>query len=141
MDAGSQKALESAVPSDSVLTQQQRDAVASILRRAREISGLCFGVYVGPLPAGRDSAVGEHAKLPDPLAGVLVAVDPQAQAVEIVTGIDASRVLDNRSCELGVLTMASCFAAGDLMAGLRDGVVLLAEQARTPRVWHMDDPD
>ena len=47
--------------------------------------------------------------------------------------------LDNRACELAVLAMKSCFGADDLVGGLREGVTLLAEHARAPRVLHLDD--
>lgn len=141
MDAGNQIGSDLAVVETTYLSVAQREAVTTVINRAREKCGLCFGVYVGPLPDGRDSAIAQHALLPDPLAGVLVAVDPQSHGIDIVTGTDAARVLDNRACELAVLAMASCFAIDDLVAGIREGVQLLAEHARTPRVWHMDDPD
>ena len=47
--------------------------------------------------------------------------------------------LDNRSCELAALAMKSCFVADDLVGGIREGVMLLAEHARTPRVLHLED--
>jgi len=38
------------------------------------------------------------------------------------------------------MSMTSSFAAGDLAGGLREGIVMLAEHARHPRVLHLDDP-
>jgi hypothetical protein len=51
-----------------------------------QISGLSFGIFVGDLPSGRDSALARHAELADAPAAVLVAVDPVARCIEIVTG-------------------------------------------------------
>ena len=128
-------------PSEAfTLSVAQRESVRSLVMRARDICGLCIGVYVGPLPNGRESAIAQHAVLPDPAGGFLVAVDVDARQIEIVTGVDAARILDNRSCELAILAMTSCFAGDDLLAGIREGVLLLSEHARSPRVWHMDDP-
>lgn len=127
------------IAQEPVLSAAQRKDVAGIINRAREICGLCFGVYVGPLANGRESALAQHAVLPDPAGGVLVALDPDSRTIEIVTGVDAVRILDNRACELAVLAITSCVAAEDLVGGIREGVLLLAERARTPRVWHLDD--
>ncbi|CAB4972382.1 MAG: DUF5130 family protein [Actinobacteria bacterium] len=106
----------------------------------RQISGLSFGIYVGDLPGGRESAVARHAQLNDAPAAVLVAVDPADRAIEIVTGSHAVRALDDRSCELAVLAMKSSFEAGDLVGGIRDAVNLLAQRARAPHVVHEDEP-
>ena len=128
-------------PAVSPLSDAQRAQLSKVVKLARSICGLCFGVYVGPLPKGRDSAVAQHALLPDAGAAVLVAVDPGSRSIEIVTGIDAATTLDNRACELAALAMKSCFAADDLVGGIREGVTLLAEHARAPRVLHLEQPD
>ncbi len=36
--------------------------------------------------------------------------------------------------------MKSCFVADDLVGGVREGVTLLAQHARHPRVLHLDEP-
>ncbi|MBK9740330.1 MAG: DUF5130 family protein [Actinobacteria bacterium] len=123
------------------LSVSQRTALTRIVQRARSVCGYGFGVYVGPLPSGRESALEQHALLPDPASAVLVAVDPSARAIEIVTGINVTVALDTRSCELAVLAMRSCFVADDLVGGIREGVTLLAEHARVPRVLHTEDID
>ncbi len=123
----------------SPLSPGQRAELVRVVEKARSICGLCFAVFVGPLENGRDFAVARHAELPDAGAAVLVAVDPGARAIEIVTGIDARVRLDNRACELAALAMKSCFVANDLVGGVREGVMLLAEHARTPRVLHLED--
>ncbi len=111
-----------------------------VIDTGRQISGLSFGIYVGDLPGGHESAVARHAQLNDAPAAILVAVDPAARSIEIVTGTHAARALDDRSCELAVLAMKSSFEAGDLVGGIRDAVNLLAQRARVPHVVHEDEP-
>jgi hypothetical protein len=123
------------------LSESQRAVLDRVVQRARSICGYCFGVYVGPLPEGRASAIAQHAMLPDPTSAVLVAVDPSTRIIEIVTGRTVAVDLDDRACELAALAMKSSFAADDLVGGLRDGVTLLAEHARAPKVMHLSDPD
>ena len=107
---------------------------------AREISGLCFAVYIGELSSGRASAVATHATLTDPLLSVLIALDPGAKCIEIVTGISVAHLLDDRSCEFAILAMRSCLVADDLVGGVREGMMLLAGQARVPKVLHTELP-
>lgn len=107
---------------------------------AREISGLAFGVYIGDLPGGRESASARHAEMPSAESSVLIALDPQARTFDIVTGPDAHVVLDNRSCEFAVLAFQSCAAAGDIVGGIREALVVLAEHARQPKVYNLEEP-
>jgi len=74
------------------------------------------------------------------VASVLVAVSPTQRTLEIVTGSAVAVDLDERACQLAGLSMVSSFEAGDLMGGLREGIVMLAEHARHPRVLHLDEP-
>jgi len=124
----------------SPLSSAQRADLTRVVQRARSICGFGFGVYIGPLPSGRESAVAQHALLPDPASAVLVAVDPSARSIEIVTGVNTASALDNRACEFAALTMKSCFVADDLVGGVREGVTLLAQHARHPVVMHLDEP-
>ena len=71
---------------------------------------------------------------------MLVAVDPQAREVQVVTGSRAHEVIDDRSCQLATMAMTSAFAAGDLVGGIRNGLNVLAEHARVPRTLHVDQP-
>jgi len=137
VDAGSQ--TTQAVGSAAFSAAQEADLQRTV-DRAREISGLGFGVRVGPLPQGRDSAIAAHAQLPDPARAVLVAVDPAERQMEIVTGSLVAVHLDDRSCELALLSMRSGFVAGDLVRGMKDGLDLLAQHARYPRVANLDEP-
>lgn len=137
MDAGSQTRL--AVSSSAFSPAQEADLQRTV-DRAREISGLGFGLRVGPLQQGRDSAVAAHAELPGAASAVLVAVDPAERLMEIVIGSAVAPYLDDRSCELAILAMRSGFQAGDLVRGLKDGLDLLALHARQPRVVNLDEP-
>lgn len=128
------------VTAGDVVNRRDRDKIQRALDLAREISGLCFAVYLGDLPNERESAIAAHARLADPESSVLVAVDPNSRIIEIITGTTAAYLLDDRSCELGAFTMRSSFQADDLAGGIRDGLLLLAEHARAPKVLHLDDP-
>ena len=124
----------------SDFSRGQVSELQRVIDLGRQISGLCFGVYIGALPDGHDSAIARHAQLADAPAAVLVAVDPSARSIDIVTGTYAARLLDDRSCELAVLAMKSSFEAGDLVGGVRDAVNLLAQRARTPHTTHTQEP-
>lgn len=118
----------------------ERRAIQRCVDLAREISGWKFAVRVGDLPAGRESAIAAHASLADAERTVLVAVDPRARVVDIVTGRTAALAIDDRACEFAVLSMVSSFANDDLVGGLRGGITLLAEHARMPLALHRDQP-
>ncbi len=118
----------------SDFSRGQVSELQRVIDLGRQISGLGFGIYIGELPDGRESAIARHAQLADAPAAVLVAVDPAARSIEIVTGSHAFRALDDRSCELAVLAMTSSFEAGDLVGGVRDAVNLLAQRARAPHL-------
>jgi len=137
VDAGSQNTQAVADPAFSAAQEAELQRTVD---RAREISGLAFGLRVGPLPQGRDSAIAAHAQLPDPARAVLVAVDPAERVMEIVTGSNVAVYLDDRSCDLAILAMRSGFQAGDLVRGLKDGLDLLALHARHPQVANLDEP-
>lgn len=122
------------------LSTGQRTDLVRLVATAREICGYAFAVWIGPLPQGRADAVRMHADLDSAQSAVLVAVDPGAHRIEIVTGSVVARVLDDRTCEFAALAMKSCFVANDLVGGIREGVTLLAEHSRHPRVLHLDSP-
>jgi uncharacterized membrane protein YgcG len=65
-----------------------------------------------------------------------VLVDPAARLLEIVTGLEAHRVLDDAQVKLASLTMQTAFAEGDLAGGITRGVLQLAEHARRPMLRH-----
>ena len=116
-----------------------KDLTRSV-KLAREISGLAFGVYIGELPQGRESAFARHAQLPAAESAILVAVDPDARTIDIVTGKEAHISLDDRSCDFATLAFVSCANAGDIVGGVREALIVMAEHARAPKVYNLDAP-
>ena len=110
------------------------------IRLARQQSQLPVSVYVGTLDGdSRAAALRLHGALGTEAAqSVLVAVDPGARRVEVVTGPEVRRRLDDRAAALATMTMTSAFQAGDLAGGIASGVLALAEHAHTPRSLHTD---
>jgi len=122
------------------LTSGQRQDIERVVQLARDICGYEFGVYVGELQQGRDSVEAMHAGMHDPHAAVLLAVDSGAGTMDIVTGSRVHRTLDDRTCEFAVLTLRSSLQVGDIVGGVRDAVMLLAEHSRAPQTMHLDEP-
>jgi len=122
------------------LDSDDRADIERIVQRARDICGFEFAVFVGELAEGRDSAVAIHAGLHDPDSAVLLAIDPQARSMDVVTGARVRRNLDDRTCEFALLSLRSSLQVDDLPGGVRDAISLLAEHARAPRTLHLDEP-
>lgn len=126
---------------DDLFTAREREDIDRAVSIAEGDTDLRFSVYVGALGAdSRRTATRVHSALPDPAASVLVAVDPGARRVEVVTGTRSHRWLDDRSCALAVVSMTTSFTAGDLAGGIVNGLRTLGEHARHPRVLHLDEP-
>lgn len=107
------------------------------VRNAETMSGLTFSVYVGVAEEdSRGYAIRLHGALADPSFSVLVMCDPAFRALEIVTGEQASRTLEDVECGLAAASMQSSFAAEDLVGGLVRGIQQLGESARAPRTLH-----
>lgn len=122
------------------LSAGERSDIQRVVQVARDICGYEFAVFVGALPSDRESAIAIHAGLHAPESAVLLAVDPERGAMDVVTGVRVHRTLDDRTCEFALLTLRSSLEVGDLTAGVRDAVMLLAEHARAPRTLHLDEP-
>jgi hypothetical protein len=127
---------------DGLFTRQEREEIARVVAAAEKDTGVRFSVYVGALgPHSRTRARTLLGALGTGAAGTtMVAVDPGARRVEVVTGSDAARYLDDRACGLAVVAMTGQLAAGDLAGGVVNGLRTLAEHARHPRVLHTDEP-
>jgi hypothetical protein len=102
---------------------------------AEKRTGLNWSVFVGDLGTdSRKEAEARHAELgPAAAKSVLIAVDPTAHRLEIVTGSEARRVLDDRSCALAAASMTSTFAVRDLDGGIARGILALEEHVRRSR--------
>jgi hypothetical protein len=122
------------------LSAQQVARIEQAIGIAQRASGLHFSAYIGPLAEGRSSAESMLRSQSDAARNVLVAVDPDARTVDIVTGPEARRWLDDARCRLAMLTMQSRFIYGDIAGGLHDGMVVLGEQATHPTPLFTDQP-
>ena len=120
-------------------TASQRHQNDKAIRDAEQMSRYEFSVYVGASDGEtRPFAERLHRALVAPGRSVLVLVDPAARIVEIVTGAEARRDLDDAEVKLAALSMQTAFAAGDLVGGITGGVLQLAEHARRPTLLHND---
>jgi hypothetical protein len=111
-----------------VESTQIRRAIAIAQKRTE----LNWSVFIGTLtPDPRAQAEARHAEL-GPAAGksVLIAVDPAARRLEIVTGTHARKYLDDRSCGLAAAAMTSSFAVRDLDGGIANGILAMVEHVR-----------
>ena len=129
------------MPAGEAFSLAQQEQISRAIEIAEREGELRFAVYVGA--TGGDTRVAAralHRKIPYRSHAALIYVDPARHALEIVTGTEASRILDDRACSLAALAMTSSFAAGDLAGGIVDGLRLLGEYAHRPRVLHRDEP-
>jgi len=127
------------VPAGEHFSQSERYTIDKAIRDAETVCRFEFSVFVGSAEGeARPFAERLHAALSTPSRSVLVMVDPTARIVEVVTGAEVRRVLDDSKVQLAVLSMQSAFAAGDLVGGITQGVMMLAEHARRPRMLHAE---
>jgi len=125
------------VAAGDAFSSAQRHEIDRAIRDAETLCRLEFSVFVGRCEGeARPFAERLHASLVAPSRSVLVLVDPASRLLEVVTGEDAHRVLDDSAVQLAVLTMQSAFAEGDLVGGITRGVHQLAEHARRPTTRH-----
>ena len=128
------------MPAGEAFSDGQRERIERAIRSAEEVSGLTFSVFVGAVPG--DVRAQARTMLAATGAGapstVLVAVDPAARRLEVVTGAHAARQLSDHGASLGAMAMTSSFLTGDLSGGIVDGLRTMAEHARQPRTLHTD---
>lgn len=127
------------MPAGNDLTPQQLHRIQQAVDNAETVSGLTFSVFIGVAEEdSRRYAERLHAGLDDPQHSVLVLCDPGFRALEIVTGAETRRTLDDLECRLAAVSMQSSFAGGDIVGGLVLGVQQLGEAARKPRTLHVN---
>lgn len=115
---------------DGPFTTRQLLRLDEALRTADQSTGLTFSVYLGQLDEPtREHAEQLHARLADPGQAVLVAISPNQRVLEIVTGAQARRRINDREAKLAALSMAASFAGGDLAGGIISGLDQLATHA------------
>jgi len=119
------------------LTAAQRREIDSAIRAAETASRFEFSVYVGPTePDHRDYAERMHAVMASPDRSVLIMINPDDRAFEIVTGQVVRRVLTDQQVQLAALTMRASFVEKDLVGGIVAGVAMLGQAARGPETLH-----
>jgi hypothetical protein len=120
-------------------TSAERHEIDKAIRDAETLCRYEFSVFVGRADGeSRPFAERLHAALVAPERSLLVLVDPSAKLLEIVTGSEVRRDLEDAEVRLATLTMQSAFAAGDLVGGVTRGVLQLAEHARRPELRHTE---
>ncbi|MDF1606388.1 DUF5130 family protein [Nocardioides sp. YIM 152315] len=119
--------------------EAERFQIDEAIRRAELVSRFEFSVFVGRATAdSRAFATQLHNSLVAPARSILILLDPASRVLEIVTGGVVRRSLTDHEVELTALQMRSSFAEGDLVGGLRRGIQMLADHARTPETLHGD---
>jgi hypothetical protein len=125
------------VPAGEGLSPGERRRIERAVEVAERLSGLTFSVYLGPSEEdARPYAERLHGALPSPESSVLVFCDPEFRVLEIVTGSEVRRVLDDFDCRLAAASMQTSFQAGDIVGGLVNGVQQLGQSARHPKTLH-----
>lgn len=120
-------------------TASERHEIDTAIRDAETVCRYEFSVFVGASEGETGPFANRlHAALTAPDRSVLVMVDPAARILEIVTGAEVRRDLDDGEVGLAALSMQTAFAAGDLVGGIRQGVLMLAQHARRPRMLHAE---
>ena len=125
---------------ESSLDVGDRMRIERAVRNAESSSGLTFSVFLGMSEEDpRAYAERLHSALDDPTRSVLVLCDPTFRALEIVTGSEARRNLDDVECGLAAASMETSFAGGDIVGGLVVGIQQLGEASRAPRTLHANN--
>ena len=128
------------MPDGDSLTVGERLRIERAVRNAEASSGLTFSVLLGPSEEdARAYAERLHAALDDPARSVLVLCDPVFRVLEIVTGSEARRNLDDVECGFAAASMETSFAGGDIVGGLVLGIQQLGEASRAPRTLHANN--
>ncbi|MBA3527876.1 MAG: DUF5130 family protein [Propionibacteriaceae bacterium] len=125
------------MPAGDSFSPSELERITRAIRNAETSSGLTFSVFVGVSEEdARAYAERLHSALDDPAHSVLVLCDPVFRALEVVTGAEARRTLDDVECGLACAGMQSSFAGGDIVGGLVLGIQQLGEAGRAPRTLH-----
>jgi uncharacterized membrane protein YgcG len=125
------------VPAGEALSPAERRRLERAVQVAEKLSGLTFSVFLGVSEEdARRYAERLHGALPSPADSVLVLCDPAFRVLEIVTGSQVRRVLDDFDCRLAAASMQTSFQAGDIIGGLVNGIQQLGQSARHPKTLH-----
>lgn len=119
--------------SGEFFTQDEQNQIAKAIAVAEESSELNFSLYVGELEEARKEAIKLHSLLENNSHTVLVCVDLQNHAIEIVTGSYAASTVDNQVCRLAAISMANAFVVNDYVGGLNQAFAVLGAHAYRPK--------
>lgn len=129
------------MPGGEAFSAFQRNELNKVIDDAERLSGHRFAVHVGASTSDpRSCALELHAELADPPNSILIHVDPQLRALEIVTGAAVRPHLSNRQAAFAAINMQSAFATGDLERGIRAGIQQLAHLSKPVPSLHTDTP-
>ena len=116
----------------------ERQRIDKAIREAEAHCRYEFSVFVGPAEGDpREFAARLHAALVAPDRSVLVMVDPAHRALEVVTGTEARRELEDSEVGLALVEMQTHFVRDDLCGGIVRGIHMLADYARKPPSLHV----
>lgn len=117
----------------------ERRSLDETIRKAEQLCRLEISVFVGNAEGdARAFATSLHNTMVAPARSILIMVDPTRRLLEIVTGGHARRNITDQEVELVALQMQSTFAEGDLVGGLKRGILMLADHARAPQTLHAE---
>jgi hypothetical protein len=127
------------VSAGDAFTAAERAEIDRAIRDAETVCRYEFSVYVGRCEGESGPFARKlHATLTAPDRSVLIMIDPVARLLEIVTGAQVRRDLDDGEVRLAALSMQAAFSADDLVGGIKQGVLMLAEHARRPPMLHAE---
>lgn len=125
------------MPAGDGFSPAQRQRIDRAIREAETICRFEFSVYVGEAEgAPRAFAQRLHTALVAPDRSVLLMIDPARRVLEVVTGSEARRELEDGEVALAVVEMQTHLAHQDLCAGIVRGIGMLADHARKPPTLH-----
>ncbi|MGQ4596478.1 DUF5130 family protein [Nocardia sp. R6R-6] len=112
---------------EAPFSDHERLTMDNVLTEATRATKVRFNVYIGDL--GADPAAGADAifpETPEAARSVLIAVSPDAKAIEVRSGRDVADRANDRVCRLGVTAALSSFRQGQLIDGLVSAVRVMA---------------
>lgn len=129
------------MPAGDGFSPAQRQRIDRAIREAETICRYEFSVYVGDSEGEDPRAFAErlHSALVAPDHSVLVMIDPAQRALEIITGAEARRELEDNEVALTIVEMQTHLAHQDLCAGIVRGIGMLAQHARRPKTLHAEE--
>lgn len=117
---------------DAHFDNAQRLAISKAIRTAEVASRIEFSVFVGESHGDPHAfATQLHNSLVAPTRTIVIMVDPDERALEIVTGGWVRERISNEDAQAVADEMVALIAGGDLAGGILHGIEELAEKART----------